>query len=73
MASRACSSSSKAHDQRTVTRDLHIIQSEDQKVLGSGVMLHPNRWLPSSWGDPFLPGNAADVVSSFDGDHFSGE
>ncbi len=56
-------------------RDLGIIASDGQYTFNTGMMLHPSRWLPSSYGNPYLPSHAIGdeiPVSSFDEGYFTG-
>ena len=56
-------------------RDLNVIESDDQLILHTGVMLHPSRWQPSSYGLPVFATSAAartERFSRFDAAYFDG-
>lgn len=56
--------------------DIHVIESEDQLYLNTGIVYAPSLWLPTSWSDPTV--NTADIVvypiveSVFDASYFNG-
>jgi hypothetical protein len=56
--------------------DVHVIESDDQLYLNTGIVYAPSLWLPTSWSDPTV--NTADIVtypivwSVFDPSYFTG-
>jgi hypothetical protein len=54
-------------------RDLHVIYSEDQQYLNTGMIYAPAYWLRTSWSDPIQNTAEGDVVESvFDAEYFDG-
>jgi hypothetical protein len=56
--------------------DLHVIDSDDQLYLNTGIVYDPSLWLPTSWSDATQSAQAAEtyplVESAFDGSYFNG-
>jgi hypothetical protein len=55
-------------------RDLHIIDSDDQLYLNTGVIYDPALWLKTSWSDPVQNTATRPVLQSvFDSEYFDGQ